>query len=71
MRELSKKVQKITEAEKFVFIFEQSAQFFVKFSTNPLQHNSFGRQKPTEVNKSRPALTLYLENLGKPITPNN
>ena len=28
VRELSKKVQKSTEAEKFVFIFEQSAQLF-------------------------------------------
>ena len=28
VRELSKKVQKITKAEQFVFIFEQSAQLF-------------------------------------------
>ena len=35
---LSKKVLKFTEAEQFVFIFEQSLQLFVRFSTKPLQH---------------------------------
>jgi hypothetical protein len=38
VRELSKKVQKINIAEQFVFISEQSSQFFVKFSTKYLQH---------------------------------
>ena len=28
VREFSKKVHKLTEAEQFVFIFEQSAQLF-------------------------------------------
>ena len=49
VRELSKKVQKSTEAEQFVFISEQSSQFFVKFSTKYLQHRlkkNGGKFKP-------------------------
>ena len=38
VRELSKIVHEFTEAEQFVFISEQSSQFFVKFSTKYLQH---------------------------------
>ena len=34
VRELSKKVQKLTEAEQFVFIFEQSAQLSWNFLQN-------------------------------------
>ena len=64
MRELSKKVHKFSKAEQFVFISEQSAQFFVKFSINPLQQNSFRRPISTEVNKQCYNLTLYVETLG-------
>ena len=60
VRELSKKVHKFTEAEKFVFTSEQSAQFFVKFSTKYLQHRLLRKKKSTEVNKGRHTLTLYL-----------
>ena len=46
MRELSKKVQKLTEAEQFVFIFEQSAQLFreifYKISPTPLKLEKAG-----------------------------
>ena len=38
-----------TEAEQFVFISEQSSQFFVKFSTKYLQHRlkkNGGKFKP-------------------------
>jgi hypothetical protein len=51
VRKLSKKVHKFNEAEQFVFISEQSAHFFVKFSTNNLPHNSIGRPMATELKK--------------------
>ena len=60
MRELSKKVYKFNEAEQFVFISEQSAQFFRKIFYKPLQHNSFGRPNLAEVNKLCSEPTLYL-----------
>ena len=69
MRELSKKVQKFSEAEYFIFISEQNAQFFVKFATNHLQQTDLEGQLSTEVNIQCYNLTLYVEILNPPIPP--
>ena len=60
VRELSKKVQKINEAEQFVFISEQSSQFFVKFSTKYLQHRlkKKGRKFKSRLNSHSNLTTL-------------
>jgi hypothetical protein len=55
------KKHKFTEAEQFVFFFQQSAQLFYK-SLQTIS-NSFRRQKSTEANKYSYEVTLYLGTL--------
>ena len=68
VRELSKKVQKLSEAEKFVFIFEQSAQLFVKFSTKYLQHNSNQLRREIQIKTCFTQLPYSLDALSSSLT---